>query len=121
MKVQGYGRVVFTSSAAGLFGNFGQSNYALAKNGIVGLTKVLALEGARHGLLVNAVAPVAATRMAAQALTAGLPAATDPHPATPLVLYISSDNSTQTLMQYSAGGATFPKAFDPESRGWTHA
>src|SRR3546814_10405906 len=53
MKVQGYGRVVFTSSAAGLFGNFGQSNYALAKNGIVGITKVIAREGARHGILVT--------------------------------------------------------------------
>ncbi|MEP7740246.1 SDR family NAD(P)-dependent oxidoreductase [Nocardioides sp. 31GB23] len=119
MKVQGYGRVVFTSSAAGLFGNFGQSNYALAKNGIVGLTKVLALEGARHGILVNAVAPVAATRMAAQGLTAGLPEAMDPHLVTPLVLYLASEASTHTMKTFSAGGGHFAEVFVSESRGWT--
>ena len=119
MKVQGYGRVVFTSSAAGLFGNFGQSNYALAKNGIVGLTKVLALEGARHGILVNAVAPVAATRMAAQGLSAGLPEAMDPHLVTPLVVYLASEACTHTMRTFSAGGGHFAEVFVSESRGWT--
>jgi NAD(P)-dependent dehydrogenase (short-subunit alcohol dehydrogenase family) len=60
-----YGRIVNTSSAAGLFGNFGQANYGAAKAGIAGLTKVLALEGAPHGIAVNAITPIAATRMTA--------------------------------------------------------
>lgn len=119
MTVQGYGRIVFTSSAAGLFGNFGQSNYALAKNGVVGLTKVLALEGARHGILVNAVAPVAATRMAAQGLTAGLPEAMDPSFVTPLVVYLASEASAHTMKTFSAGGGHFAEVFVVESRGWT--
>lgn len=121
MKVQGYGRIVLTSSAAGLFGNFGQSNYALAKNGVVGLTKVLALEGARHGILVNAVAPVAATRMAAQGLTAGLPEAMDPNLVAPLVVYLASEASPHTMKTFSAGGGHFAEVFVSESRGWTSA
>lgn len=63
LREQRYGRVVVTSSGAGLFGNFGQANYAAAKLGVVGLMHTLALEGARHGIRVNAVAPVALTRM----------------------------------------------------------
>lgn len=63
LREQRYGRVVVTSSGAGLFGNFGQANYAAAKLGVVGLMHTLALEGARYGIRVNAVAPVALTRM----------------------------------------------------------
>ncbi|MGD9797193.1 MAG: SDR family NAD(P)-dependent oxidoreductase [Acidimicrobiia bacterium] len=63
MRAQGYGRVVNTTSASGLLGNFGQANYAAAKMGLWGLTKVLSIEGASHGILVNAIAPIALTRM----------------------------------------------------------
>src|SRR4029079_5951040 len=63
MRDQGYGRIVNTSSAAGVFGNFGQTNYGAAKMGIVGLTRVLAVEGAKNNIKVNAIAPVAKTRM----------------------------------------------------------
>ena len=63
MREQGYGRVVSTSSAAGIFGNFGQTNYGAAKMGLVGLTRVLAVEGARYGIQANAIAPLALTRM----------------------------------------------------------
>src|SRR5437660_900536 len=62
-RERGYGRIVNTTSASGLFGNFGQTNYGAAKMGIVGLTKVLAQEGARDGITVNAIAPMARTRM----------------------------------------------------------
>lgn len=63
MRTQGYGRVLMTTSSAGLGGNFGQANYAAAKLGVVGLAKTLTLEGARHDIRVNALAPTAGTRM----------------------------------------------------------
>jgi NAD(P)-dependent dehydrogenase (short-subunit alcohol dehydrogenase family) len=63
MRNQGYGRIVNTSSGAGVFGNFGQANYGAAKMGLVGLTRVLAVEGAKNNIKANAIAPVAKTRM----------------------------------------------------------
>ena len=63
MREQGYGRVVNTSSNSGILGNFGQSNYGAAKMGLVGLTRVLAAEGAKYNIKVNAIAPLARTRM----------------------------------------------------------
>ena len=63
MREQQYGRVISTSSAAGVFGNFGQTNYGAAKMGLVGLTRVLAVEGARYNIKANAIAPLALTRM----------------------------------------------------------
>ena len=62
MRANGYGRIVMTSSGAGLFGNFGQSNYSAAKMGLVGLMHVLKLEGAKYNIKANAIVPVAATR-----------------------------------------------------------
>ncbi|HVT77215.1 MAG TPA: SDR family oxidoreductase, partial [Acidimicrobiales bacterium] len=63
MREQGYGRIVNTSSPAGVFGNFGQTNYGAAKMGLVGFTRVLAVEGAKNNIKANAIAPVAKTRM----------------------------------------------------------
>jgi NAD(P)-dependent dehydrogenase (short-subunit alcohol dehydrogenase family) len=68
MKAQGHGRVVNTSSGTGLFGNFGQANYGAAKAGLVGLTRVLAVEGYKSGIRVNAIAPAALTRMTGELL-----------------------------------------------------
>ncbi len=63
MREQGYGRVVNTSSNSGILGNFGQTNYGAAKMGLVGLTRVLSAEGAKYNIKVNAIAPLARTRM----------------------------------------------------------
>lgn len=63
MREQGFGRIVMTTSGAGLFGNFGQTNYAAAKAGLVGLARALAHEGRKHGVTVNVFAPIARTRM----------------------------------------------------------
>src|SRR3954449_13004713 len=68
MRDQGYGRIVNTSSGAGIFGNFGQTNYGAAKAGLVGFTRVLAVEGAKDNIKANAIAPVAKTRMTEEIL-----------------------------------------------------
>jgi NAD(P)-dependent dehydrogenase (short-subunit alcohol dehydrogenase family) len=63
MKERGYGRVVYTASGAGLFGNFGQANYAAAKMGLVGLSSVTAIEGAKYNIKSNVITPIARTRL----------------------------------------------------------
>ncbi|RME06121.1 MAG: SDR family NAD(P)-dependent oxidoreductase [Deltaproteobacteria bacterium] len=95
MKAQGTGgRIINTSSGSGLIGNFGQSNYGAAKAGIYGLTRVAALELAHYGITVNAIAPLARTRM-----TEGLSMVTnreeelDPAYISPLVAYLASDEA----------------------------
>ncbi|MGH8919615.1 MAG: SDR family NAD(P)-dependent oxidoreductase, partial [Actinomycetes bacterium] len=71
MREQGYGRVVNTSSNSGILGNFGQTNYGAAKMGLVGFTRVLAAEGAKYNIKVNAIAPLARTRMTEELLGDG--------------------------------------------------
>src|SRR3954464_9082500 len=100
MRDQGYGRIVNTSSAAGIFGNFGQTNYGAAKMGIVGLTRVLAQEGAKNNIKVNAIAPVARTRMTEE-LLGPIAEKLGPEYITPVVTYLAHEDCPVTGEIYS--------------------
>ena len=104
MRAQGYGRIVLTSSASGLYGNFGQSNYGAAKAGLMGLMNVLAIEGARDDIRVNLLAPTAATRMTEGLLPDAAAALLRPETITPGLLYLLSQNApTKTILAAGAG------------------
>lgn len=117
MKAAGYGRIVFTSSAAGLFGNFGQSNYGAAKMGVVGLSNVLALEGFKYNVRSNVVAPLARTRMT-EDLLGPLTEALSPEHVSPLVAWLCSEQCEATHKIFSAGGGRFAEIFVGLTRGW---
>lgn len=91
MRENGYGRIVMTASGAGLFGNFGQSNYASAKMGLVGLTNVLKLEGAKYDIRTNVIVPVAASRLTEGILPPQFFEKMKPDFISPAVLYMCSE------------------------------
>ena len=117
MKEKGYGRFVFVSSNAGILGNFGQANYGAAKMGLVGLSNVLAIEGAKYGIKSNVVAPVAATRMT-QDLLGPFAEKLDPELVAPLVAYLASEDCEVTHEVFSAGGGRFARFFVGLTPGW---
>ncbi|WP_370328294.1 SDR family oxidoreductase [Euzebya sp.] len=104
LREQGYGRIVNTTSAAGLFGNFGQANYSAAKMGLVGFTQTIAHEGAKYGIRANVIAPLAASRMTEEIMPAELLAAVDPTYVSPLVAYLASEACEDTGRVFSVGG-----------------
>jgi NAD(P)-dependent dehydrogenase (short-subunit alcohol dehydrogenase family)/putative sterol carrier protein/acyl dehydratase len=107
MRENGYGRVVLTSSAAGLYGNFGQTNYSAAKMGLVGFMNTLKLEGEKHNIRVNTVAPVAGTRLTEDVLPPDLFEKLTPEFVAPLVLYLCSDKCEENGMIFNAGMGYF--------------
>lgn len=117
MKEKGYGRFVHTSSASGLFGNFGQANYGAAKTGLVGLSNVLAIEGAKYNIKSNAVAPTARTRMTEDIL-GPFAEMFDPKQVMPMVVYLASEQSQFTHEVFSVGGGRYARVFIGTNTGW---
>ena len=109
MKEQGYGRFVNVSSPSGLFGNFGQLNYGAAKMGIVGLTNVLAIEGAKYNIKANVIAPNAATRMTESLFGEDMANMLTVDNITPLVVFLASEQCDITHEIFSAGGGRFSR------------
>ncbi|MGB4268196.1 MAG: SDR family oxidoreductase [Spirochaetota bacterium] len=109
MREQGWGRIIFTASGAGLYGNFGQTNYASAKMALVGLMNALKLEGAKYNILVNTIAPVAASRMTEDVLPKEIFEKLKPEYVTPLVMYLCSDECKDTGMIFNCGGGWYSR------------
>lgn len=119
MKNKNYGRVIATTSAAGLYGNFGQTNYAAAKAGIVGFILALKEEGAKHNVLANVIAPVAFTRMLATIVPQQLEQRLRPEVATAGVLYLASEQCKATGCVLEAGDNHFALARLVKAKGAT--
>jgi hypothetical protein len=117
MKEAQYGRFVFTSSNAGIFGNFGQTNYGAAKAGLVGLSNVIAIEGAKYGILSNVIAPVARTRMT-EDLLGPLAELVAPEQVMPMVVYLCSEKNRLTHEIFTAGGGRYGRIFIGTNEGW---
>lgn len=117
MKEKNYGRFVFTTSASGLFGNFGQANYGAAKAGLVGLSNVLAIEGEKHNIKSNAVAPIAKTRMT-EDLLGPFADMVAPEQVTPMVVYLCSEANEATHEIFTVGGGRYGRVFIGTNKGW---
>ena len=109
MREQGYGRVIFTASTSGIYGNFGQSNYGMAKLGLYGLTRTLALEGRKNNILVNAIAPTGGTRMTEGLIPPQIFEQLKPELVSPLVVYLASEQCQETSGLFEVGGGWMGK------------
>ena len=107
MNEQGYGRVLFTTSSAGIYGNFGQTNYGSAKLSLVGFANTLSLEGQRKNVLVNTIAPFAASRLTEGLLPPAVFDSLKPEYVSPIVAYLCSEDSDATGGVYEVGGGFY--------------
>ncbi|WP_232059190.1 SDR family oxidoreductase [Kineobactrum salinum] len=105
MREAGYGRVIMTTSVAGIYGNFGQANYSAAKLGLFGLTQSLAIEGASKNIRVNAVGPTAGSRLTATVLPKEVVEVLKPEYVTPAIILLTHESAQETAKLYEVGGA----------------
>lgn len=117
MRAQRFGRVIVTTSTSGLFGNFGQANYAAAKMGMVGLINALAVEGVRYNVTANAIAPLANTRMTADVIPDDERLQLDPAYASPLVVHLASEECDETGTIVLASGGHYARIAFMQARG----
>jgi 3-hydroxyacyl-CoA dehydrogenase/3a,7a,12a-trihydroxy-5b-cholest-24-enoyl-CoA hydratase len=109
MRDAGYGRIVMTSSTSGIYGNFGQANYAMAKLGLYGFAQTLALEGKKRNIVVNAIAPTSASRMTEKLLPPAVIEALRPDLVSPLVARLVHESNEDSGGLYEAGGGFYAK------------
>ncbi len=120
MREQEYGRIVFTSSSSGIYGNFGQSNYGAAKMGVIGLMNVLHLEGAKYNIRVNALAPAAGTRMTEDIFPAELFGLFAPELVSPGIVFLSGEDApSRKIMCAAAGSFAVTRIYETEGLNFT--
>ncbi len=109
MREQGFGRIIMTASAAGIYGNFGQANYSMAKLGIHGFAQTLAIEGKKKNVHVNTIAPIAGSRMTETVLPPDLIAALKPEYVSPLVAWLCHESCEENGGLFEVGGGFYGK------------
>lgn len=112
-----FGRIIFTSSAAGLYGNFGQANYSMAKLGLHGLCQTLAIEGKKDNILCNSIAPIAGSRMTEALLPPKLFGLLKPEYVTPLVIKLCDEGSEDTGLLFEVGAGWIGQVRWERSKG----